>query len=102
MRKTMKKSRQICETQMRLGKEVLQAKTLAEAKRLLRKIPHTHPGDYEQGIKWWHHAQKYPDFMNGGFNIVADNILPGCLEKYSYMNRKTRRRHKRITLTSSR
>ncbi len=97
----MKTSRQICETQMRLGKEVLQAKTLAEAKRLLRKIPHAHPGDYEQGIKWWQYAQKFPSFVNIGFNTAAKAMLPKCMKKYSYMN-QTRRRHKRINHTRNR
>ena len=101
MRKTMKKSRQICETQIRLGKEVLQAKTLEEALLRLQKIPHMHPGDFEKGIQYWHYVQKVPEFMNIAFNAAAKASMPGCMKKYSYMN-QTRRRHKRIRGTSSR
>ena len=75
-------TRKICITQLKMGKRILRTKTRKAAIKLLEKVPHMKPGDYEKGLWWWDYIQTVP--KNSRAEVIETSSKPmmeACLRK---------------------
>lgn len=81
---TRKAPRNICETQMKMGRQILKQTTRKAARKLLKKVPHMRPGNFYSGLNWWDYIHSLPENRRQEvIDKVAGPMLERCVRKYS-------------------
>ena len=81
---TRKAPRNICETQMKMGRQILKQKTRKAARELLKKVPHMRPGNFYAGLNWWDYIHSLPENRRQEvIDKAAGPMLERCVIKYS-------------------
>lgn len=83
-RNTRKAPRNICNTQMKMGREILKQNTRKAAKELLNKVPYMRPGNFSAGLNWWDYIHSLPENRRQEvIDKAAGPMLERCVRKYS-------------------
>ena len=78
-----KTARNICITQIKMGKQILRTKTRKAAKALLKKVPHMKSGNYSAGMRWWDLIHSLPEGdREAKIQTAAKPMLEACINKY--------------------
>jgi len=82
-----KTARNICKTQIKLGKQILRS-TRKAAKALLKKVPHMKSGNYSAGLRWWDFIHSLPEGeREAKIQTAAKPMMEACINKYRLVSK---------------
>ena len=84
---TRKKSHELCEARIKVGRGLLNIKTRNAALNHIKTAPHMTPVNIEAGLDNWAYIQTIPENKRlQVFNNLKKSMMIGCMKKFAYMN----------------